>query len=414
MNKNLKIKNIIFISLSYFISCTLSAAFIYGLLFYNDSKLSGSTLEWSIIRSSFLLPGALVNIFSGIIADKYSKKKVMFLSEFANGIMIIAFYQIFLNIEHDLWFFVLMGFLSSFIYSFFEIALDASIISLAGEKLGEKLISIIWFLRAFAWIIGPPLGGYLYELNLLNHLFIFNAISFILSAFFILLLQFESSNEPQASNSSSFKKELRDLFNHIGRTPIIGFFLMLNLSFAFFYLPIYDVVIPNMANSLSFSNSHIAYIESAAWLGVALGAVIVSLSPSPMFYLRNLFTILKIESLFIFLWLFPIFYGGFSIERQFQIYVVLAIIDGALNSCQNLGAMTYFQLKVSKDLRGKILGTIKTVIRLSAPLGTLMVGFLLSHFLSWNIAILISATAMVIVVFYMERRRVFREFIESI
>lgn len=404
----------VLISFAYLISTTLSVTFLWGLLFYNRNISDKDPLQFTIIRSSFLLPGALVNIFSGIIVDRYSKKKVMVFSELINAIAVVSFFYYFNRGFTNLWFLAAIGFASSMIFSFYEIALDASMVDLAGEKLGEKLISVIWLMRATSWIIGPQLGAYLYKSYGMKDIFFYNAISFIVSAALTLFLHFEKGIiNNKEENREGFMDQLNDLIAHIKKTPIMGFLFTLNLSIALFYLPIYDAIVPNMATSLGFSDSNLASIESSAWIGVAIGSIVVSLSPSPIYYLKNLFHLLKVESLMLLAWLFPLFLTTLSLAQMFNIFIVLTIIDGAINAAQTLGALTYFQIKVPKKLRGKILGTTKTVMRLSAPIGTVSFGLLLKY-IHWSTALLIASLSIISIVFYLSSRPVFKKFAETI
>tara|TARA_B100001094_G_C17411544_1_gene430459 strand:- start:112 stop:432 length:321 start_codon:yes stop_codon:yes gene_type:complete len=93
-------------------------------------------------------------------------------------------------------------------------------------------------------------------------------------------------------------------------------------------------------------------------------------------------------------------------------YIALVVIDGAVNTLQSLGALTYFQVKIPEEIRGKLLGTMRTVMKITAPLGLFIYGIALEY-LPWYSMLLVTTLVMISISFIMERTKTFKDFMED-
>ncbi|HCB64143.1 MAG TPA: hypothetical protein DEP20_02080 [Fusobacteria bacterium] len=411
MKNRSAITNSILATMSYLISVTFTMTFIYGLIFYNRATSGQSTAAWSIIMASFILPGALANIFVGVLSDIYSKKRLMMWSEIIGGVATLLFLYLFsMGFEGT----ASISFYAaafSMIFAFYEVPLDASMVNIGKEK-ANKLVSIIWLSRAVCYLIAPVLGKILSPYP--NLLFYLNASSFLISG----LLHWLSRYEEKINSSTSLSKaitsvgtELKSLTDYIKSKQIIGFLLILNLAIALVYMPVFNSIIPDIGKELSLSDTTLSFIESSSWLGVSLAAIVVTLTNMSGFLLRNLFNTLKLQSLFFFVWFAPLFVEMTAYQMSI-FYIALVVIDGAVNTLQSLGALTYFQVKIPEEIRGKLLGTMRTVMKITAPLGLFIYGIALEY-LPWYSMLLVTTLVMISISFIMERTKTFKDFMED-
>ena len=414
MENNRSNMNSVLVVASYLISVTFTMVFIYGLLFYNRSMSGQSTASWSIIFSSFLLAGALTNIFVGVLSDTYSKRRLMIRSELLAAIATTIFMFLFLFGFNGTISISIYAATLSIIFSFFEVPLDASMVNIAGEG-ANKLVSIIWMSRAVSWFIGPILGRILSTNPLM--LFYLNIASFFISG----TLQYITNYSETISKNADFSiakalantgSDLKELGNYMKSNRIIGFLLTLNLIIAVVYMPIFSAVIPDLAKELSLSETSLSYIESSSWLGTAIAAAIVTASSISSFLLKNLFNTLKIQSTIFLVWLLPLFIN-MSSEATALFYISLVALDGAINTMQTLGALTYFQVKIPEDIRGKLLGTMRTVMKITAPFGIFVYGMALEY-LPWYTMMIFTSIIMIGTSFILGNSKTFREFKSSI
>lgn len=413
MVKLIEKRNSFLITISYLVSVSMSQTFIYGLLFYNRETIGQSTAAWAIIYSCSLFPGALVNSFVGVFADIYSKKNMMLKSEAISAVFLAIFTYMFINGLNSLSFLCLyVGFISVF-FAFFEIPLDASVVNIAGSN-SDTLVSIIWMSRAISSLIGPILGKALSSTPI--YLFYLNTASFVISVFLQYLMSFnENLDESRASASlkeltSYALEDIKNLFSYIDKNKVIGFLLALNLVIAIFYVPVFGSIAPDFCQELSLGEDSLAYIESASWFGVIVGSIVIVISNMSTLFLKNLFNLLQLQSIFLGLWLFPLFINAKSYTAT--IFILLAIIDGAILTLQNLGALTYFQTKLPENMRGKVLGAMRTVMKVTAPLGILIYGVILEY-LSWYTMMIFSVIVMLSASLILGKNKIFQDFISE-
>lgn len=413
--KNKKILNMVLITAAYLISTTFSLAFLYGLLFYNRIQTNSDPASWAILFSCFLFPGAIINIPVGAMSDTYSKRKLMLISELFGGLLVLIFSFLFSNgYSTTIYLGIYLSFLS-LTFAFFEVPLDASLINICDEELAKKLVSIIWMSRAIANSTGPLIGHYMSSsYSMMKLLFIINAISFIISA----LLQYRISfNEAEVSKKDrsvlkTVSLQIKTLSSYIKENRIIGFLFTLNLIIAAFYLPLFGAIAPAMSSSLNLGDVTLAYIESFNWIGVVISALVVTIFSSGSFYLKNLFNFITIQGIFLLAWLFPLL-GIVSTSKMALVFILLSTIDGIINTFQSLGALTFFQINIPENVRGSLLGTMRTVMKISAPIGIAMYGFALK-FVDWHITMLATSLIVLFLGIFLRRVKIYSEFIKKI
>lgn len=413
--KNNKMLNMVLIVSSYLISTTLNIAFLYGLLFYNRIQTSSDPASWAILFSSFYFPGAVINIVAGTISDTYSKKKIMFYSEILAGLMTIIFMFSFIKGFNTTPYLAIYLSILSIFYAFFQVPLDASLINICDKKLAEKLISILWISRAIANTAGPIMGYYMsFSYSMIKMLFIINALSYLISAILQCGISFNEAKiyVENVGIYRNIKSKMGSLYLYIKGNRIIEFLFALNLVIALFYSPIFGAIVPAMSHSLNLENSSLSYIEGAKWIGIIISAIVVATFKSGSFYLKNLFNFITIQGLLFLLWLLPIFIPIDKSNVSYM-FISLAIFDGILLTFENLGALTFFQVKIPEDVRGSLLGTMRTVMKVSGPIGIATYGLLLRYF-SWSFMLLLTTFVILYSGIFLRRSKIYNDFINTI
>lgn len=415
MEERRKLLNTWCISLAYVISTTFGIAFMYGMLFYNREMSGGDATQWAILQSAFLFPGAIVNIFVGALSDMFSKKKFMMVSEFASGFAILVLLALFQQGYTSLLYLSLFAAAMSMLYAFFEVPLDASMVNMTDSVWAERLVSIIWLTRAVSYFAGPIIGEIMVRNNSMSLLFYLNAGSFFVSVLLQYIMRYEEQSLHIRDSNVSIRKEiftqLKELLEYIKENRIIGFLFSLNLVLAIFYVPIFQAITPAIASALDMSNAQLSYVEAASWVGVSLAAIIVAITKMNTFFLKNLFNALKVQGVFLCLWLIPAFMY-FSPSILTIGFVSLSIIDGLLNTFQSLGALSYFQIKLPERMRGRVLGTMRTAMKISAPIGIMIYGILLKVF-AWPILMGLTIAAMLGAGLFLGKAPIFKKFVEK-
>ncbi len=180
---------------------------IYSLLL----QFTGQARSVALALVLQVIPQTLFGPLSGVVNDRIRRKRVMIASDLLR--VVIVFSMLFVRSRSMVWLVYPLLFLESVMWAFFEPARTAVIPNITTSEdliLANTLSSTTWSLNLVA---GAALGGA--ALALLGHdaSFVLNALSFLVSAFFISRMHFE---EPHAAAYS--KLRIHELLDY---SPIV-------------------------------------------------------------------------------------------------------------------------------------------------------------------------------------------------
>jgi predicted MFS family arabinose efflux permease len=173
---------------------------IYNLLL----QFTGQARSVALALVLQVLPQTLLGPISGVVNDRIRRKRVMITADLARMVIVLA--MLLVRSRSTLWLVYPLLVLESVMWAFFEPARTAVIPNVTTDKdliLANTLSSTTWSLNLVA---GATLGGIALAVLGRNASFMLNALSFLVSAFFISRMHFE---EPHAHASA--KLTARDL-----------------------------------------------------------------------------------------------------------------------------------------------------------------------------------------------------------
>jgi len=181
---------------------------IYSLLL----QITGQARSVGFALVLQVIPQTLFGPLSGIVNDRIRRKRVMITSDLAR--VVIVFSMLLVRSRSTVWLVYPLLFLESVMWAFFEPARTAVIPNITTAEdliVANTLSSTTWSLNLVA---GAALGGIALALLGRNTSFVLNALSFLVSAFFLSRMHFE---EPHAASSTKF--HLRELLDY---SPLVA------------------------------------------------------------------------------------------------------------------------------------------------------------------------------------------------
>jgi len=181
---------------------------IYSLLL----QFTGQARSVALALVLQVIPQTLFGPLSGIVNDRIRRKRVMITSDVARAV--IVFSMLFVRSRSAVWLVYPLLFLESVMWAFFEPARTAVIPNITTDEdliLANTISSTTWSVNLMA---GAAVGGVALALLGHNASFVLNALSFLISAFFISRMHFE---EPHAAAFA--KLRARDLLDF---SPAVG------------------------------------------------------------------------------------------------------------------------------------------------------------------------------------------------
>lgn len=241
-----KNKNFLKLWLSQVFSQTANNLFNF-LLVVKVFDLTHSSLKVSILILCFTVPSILFSIYAGILADRFSQKKIMYSVNFLRAILALGF--IFFNL--NLVCVYLFTFLISSLMQFFLPSEAARIPALVDRKDYLAANSLYISTNYAAMIIGFSLVSFVQYLKG-EHQFLLISMGFLISALVLLTLPYDKPEFKEINAHSLFdgiKKEFLESWKIIKNK--VGIFMpMIYLVFIWITFGVAYVIVPPLAKDI--------------------------------------------------------------------------------------------------------------------------------------------------------------------
>lgn len=227
-----------------------------------------------IVMASYSLAALLFSFLGGMIADRYSRRKLMVSSGVATGILVTLIPFLIRSEMVIITTFVPLAFLVSTATQFFEPSLDASIPNLVDEESLEKANSLYMSTRWMGMVAGPALAGILISLFSFSLAFLLDAVTFFILALIVYGIEIpQETRKMEKSILSEFREDIQDFSKFLKGEScifvILGIALVSNLIFGPF-----RVVAPKLSVLLaggSGGSGIFGLLMAMLSLGVVLG-----------------------------------------------------------------------------------------------------------------------------------------------
>jgi MFS family permease len=180
-----------------------------------------------------LLPFAVLSPIAGTFVDRFSRRKVMIISDLVRVAVAAAFLLV--HGPGDLWIAYAATVLLSTFGAFFDGAKNAATPNLTG---GEGLLAgtaLMFSTRFLLMAVGSALGGYASAVFGYHVAFLINAASFLVSAYSVWLIPEEAVRERETAERSgrpSFFAELKEGLNYTVKNHFAATILIMNVIWA--------------------------------------------------------------------------------------------------------------------------------------------------------------------------------------
>ncbi len=349
-------------------------------------ELTHANTAVSGIILSFTVPAILLSLVSGVYVDRWNKKSVLFFTNLIRGLLLLPFLipHLQVGVVYTLTFFIAVA------TQFFLPAESAIIPSLVPKDLlfsANAVFSLgIYATTLLGYILSGPILLILGE----KSTFIFLAILFFLSTFFILFISLPKKKKQVASKEivSSITHEAREIFSFIRRAKkVMHALLMLTIAQAVIFM--FAVLTPGYATTILKIQ-----LESLSWIliapaavGMGFGAVILG-SIGKKFNRKWLSSLGFILTGIVFI-LFPLANKVSSHDfvkainsllphvlniTILHIVVVMAAVVGFSISLVFIPSNTTIQIETSERMRGRIYGLLNALIGAVSFLPVILAG----------------------------------------
>jgi len=321
-----------------------------GLLMWD---LTGSPLSLGGVAAATALPMMLVNVFGGVMADRFEAKYLLGGSSFIGAMLLVLLGVLDMTGTVQPWHVFSVSIVSGFVAGADQPSRQAYFPSLVPQSAMKSAVTINGSLMASASVVAPTLGGVLIAATGTHLGFFVSALGWIAMFIATLLL-------PNRGTSPVTRSVLRDLgtgFGYIRRNRVLLVLMILtftNMLMVFGWIG----MLPAYVELFDGGPREVGYMFSSAGIG-AFSGIIVSgrLSPGRYLGLMILGGAASFSSIMLVV----------SNSPTLELAMPLAALAHFGNGLFNISALVAVQLRVPEEIRGRVMG----VFAISSSIGLL-------------------------------------------
>ena len=333
-------------------------------------SITADAFKVSLVAAAQFLPALLFTPFSGVLLDKFDRKKILLLAQI--GMMIIASifsFMVFCEI-YSFEKILSLAFANGIFRSLDSPSRQSMVKDLVGEP---QSISNAIALNSMSFnvtrIAGPALAGLVMALWGVGFCFLFNAISFlgiIISLFFVKI---SPSNLNAAAAKHGVFSSIKAGVSYILHKRVLSK-LMLTVLVISTLVPNYNVTISTLVKlSLGADERSFGYLMSALGAGAFCGALFVAV-----------FGRLSVRRIYLCASLLGLSLALIGAVSSFVWAGAWLAATGFLFVATNSSINSAVQMHVSNEFRGRVMSIYALFFIGSTPFGALLSGFLVNCF----------------------------------
>ncbi|MBC7319288.1 MFS transporter [bacterium] len=239
---------------------------------------TGSSAIMGTLSALAYIPSLILGPFAGVIVDRYSRKKIIILTDFIRGLIVallaLFFFTKGLSITEIFILTVLLGISSAF----FNPCIPSSIPEMVDPENLPRANSLFSIAGRVAEIIGPSVGGVLYKFIGAGLLFTFNAFSFFIASVFTLFIKIPQRYKEGKIN---FIGDIGEVLKRLREDKDLMTLGITAAVLNFFYVPFFILLPVYIKNYLNLDASIYGFVLGAGGVGSLVGLLITSaISPS--------------------------------------------------------------------------------------------------------------------------------------
>lgn len=324
----------------------------------------GLEASLGILYVAVSVPRLLFMIISGTVADRFSKTKIMFLSDFLRGLLLIGLLVWFLFGGITLWTFVIFAFFFGILDAFFWAAESAVLPSIVHRDNLTRGNSVIQMTNQTSFILAPMLAGVIVAFGNYELLFATTAAMLIIASTLIFFMRVSEVKEEEGKQKEfweTFKegilyvKQSRVLLIIVLTTVFLNLFLVGPMTMG---LPLFVKTILN-GTSVDFS-----LLEAGLAVGMLLGSVVIGV----LNLKKNRCKIALLSLIFS-----GIAFGGLSLTTELWMSILFLGLFGVSLSVTNIPLIAFLQSLIEEKMLGRVMGLISL-----ASMGLIPVSYVLT------------------------------------
>ncbi|GLO67867.1 MULTISPECIES: MFS transporter [Oceanobacillus] len=238
----------------------------------SESNSAGSL---GLVLIAATIPRIAMMVFGGILADRYKKTSIMFVTNFMQGILLLTLFLLVWNDAASIMMLLLLAAGFGMLDAFFGPASSSLIPKIVEKRQLQQANAIFQGADQIAFIAGPILAGILMEtVGVAGSYFIAMIFAFLSAV--IIYPKFIKEAPVEHEVQQQPVKEMKEGFQYIRKSNFLLTGLGVLITLNFFVFGTLHIAIPLLVESYGGSPLNLSYMESSLGIGLLIGTGVLS------------------------------------------------------------------------------------------------------------------------------------------
>ena len=332
-------------------------------------QLTGSGMAMAAAMMAKLLPMVIISPFAGVVIDRMDRRTVLIASDICRCFTVLGF--LIVESREDLWLVYALTLFEVALTGFFEPARSAILPSIVKKNHLVTANAISGATWSIMLTLGAALGGFVVSLFGVKVAFILDALTYLLSAWFIIKISYPNtkSEEPIKKNNSSGIKGLLEGGRYLISHPIVLALALLKSGMAI--KGGIMTLIPLFANRLLADPAAVSVavgiMFSSRGIGSAIGPILIRkwLGESPKILQGSILAAFFLGSLALL---------AFSFSKNLWLTSLCIGLSGMFGSIVWVFSTALIHLEADRQFLGRIFGIEMALLTLIMGISNGVVG----------------------------------------
>ncbi len=361
-----KRKTILFLS-SQAVTLFGSSLVQFAIVWYITLKTSSGAWVSALTICSFV-PQFIISFFSGVWADRYSKKMLIILADFAIAVSTLVLILLIPHIGNDNAVFIALlaaSVIRSLGAGIQTPAVSSMIPSLVPEEYLMKFNGINATVQSVVQFAAPAAAGAILSFSTLPFTLMIDVATAIVGIGILSALTIPKQSRANIDNSESVFKEMIKGMKYAFSDSYLGKLLIIFGIFIFLAVPAGFLAALFVSREYNDSYVYLSIVEIVGFAGMAAGGVLIGIWGG--FKKNNMTLIVGIIA-------FGVLGIGMGLINSFIVYLVLMVIYGIALTMVQTSIMTIIQQKSEESMQGKVFGFQNAMYSGCLPIGMVVFG----------------------------------------
>lgn len=319
----------------------------------------------------------LVQPLGGVFADRFNRKKVIFVADTLVAIGTLFYILLFSfesKIDKMLLLYILLGIICfrAFVTSFQWPATAAIIPLMVPKEQLSRLNGIRHISYGTINIIGPALGAVLYAIWPLNTIILIDTVTYVIALVPLFLLKIPKFTKPEEEKSkqktkSSFVTEFKEGVNFLRITKGLFALFLIATFINFFEQPLWTL------RPIFIESFHLGSETDLAWI-IALGQVGMFVSGTVMILKKTWKSKTRILMIALYVQIAGYLISSLAPKGEIWVMCLGALIMGFTFPFTNTMLNTISQILIPPDMQGRVSSILSTMCMAFTPIGIIISG----------------------------------------